>query len=167
MSYYESNSDIVKFASSGPTQFSGKVCKSPVRAGKSDKMKFKDAIRMYKTKMMLGNKEVDVEVKQTLQYPKSVGLVQYSKRFIQAQMIIQSSLEFDSEDEIKKFVVDPKIKNIIVRQPSNYASKYQCNQACFKKCKMDLKSGFVYTGMWVDKIDGKEQDKKSANYIAV
>ena len=65
-----------------------------MRAGKSDKVKFKDAVRMYKTKVMLGNKEVDVEVKQTLQYPKSIGLVQYSKRFIQAQMIMQSSLEF-------------------------------------------------------------------------
>ena len=156
MSYYESDSDTVKFASSGPTQFSGKVCKSPVRAGKSDKMKFKDAIRMYKTKMMLGSKEVDVEVKQTLQYPKSVGLVQYSKRFIQAQMIMQSSLEFKLETEITAFAGKSEIKNIIARQPSNYASEYQCNQACFKKCKMDLTSGFVYTSMWVDKIDGKE-----------
>lgn len=47
-------------------------------------MKFKDAVRLFKTKVMMSDKEVDVEVKQTLQYPKSIGLVQYSKRFIKA-----------------------------------------------------------------------------------
>ena len=80
-------------------------------------------------------------------------------------MIMSSSLEFTSEDAIKTLIKNGK--SIILRQPSNYASEYQCNQACFKKCNIDLTSGFIYTGMWVDKIDGKEQNKDSAAYQVV
>lgn len=82
-------------------------------------------------------------------------------------MLMQSSLVFADENAIIEFMKKSEIRNMIARQPSNYAVEYQCNQACFKKCNVDLTSGFIYTAMWADKIDGKEQSKATATYSAV
>lgn len=74
VSYFDSSQNKT-VTTTGALTDNAKICTSPVRSGKSKKVKFKDAIRMYKIKVMLGKKEVSVEVKQTLQYPKSIGLV--------------------------------------------------------------------------------------------
>ena len=142
ISYFDRSTNTT-VVSSGKLVDQGLVCKNPVRSGKSAKVKFKDTIREYKMKVIQNKKVVSVEVKQNLHYPNDIGLVQFSDKFIKANMSLENSLEFQNEAATKQFVT--KMKSLLARQPSHYSSEYQCNQACFKKCKLNLASGLLYT----------------------